>query len=98
MPQRGAQNWPIGTLRGDLDRTVGDVFREAACAGIEIGIQILMVVVLHAVMLVAQSVVNREPGSQLKAVACIQCPVLIAIAARDVGRLASGGVTEQDRV
>ena len=71
----------------NLDLAVSHLLLDTgAGAKVEVGVQALNVVMLHAVVLVAQAIVEGQPRSQPKAVLGIKRPVLEAVAARIGGR------------
>src|ERR1700678_1837203 len=88
------------TLVCNLDLSAPDLrFKAVTRPEVEIGVQTWLIVVLHAVVLVAQTRVQSQLRRRLVAVFCIPGPILVAIAAGkgrlDNGRLdCTGGIVD----
>src|SRR5579863_2449780 len=89
------------TLVCDLDLSAPDLRLEAAArTEVEVGVETGVVVVLHAVVFVAETHIESQPRRHLVAILSIPGPILVAIAARKgcfgKGRLDSAGGVVND--
>ena len=84
--RRGTPSWAPefadGAIRDRVHLTGLYAARESAIPVVKVGIQVLIIVVLNAIVLVAQAEVDGEPAIELKAVLHIRGPVFVTVAAR----------------
>ncbi len=73
-------------LRRNLHRAIADSLKESGSrTKVKVGIEVLIVVVLHTEIFVTEAVVERKSGRYTPTIFQISCPIVVTVAACEAG-------------